>query len=83
MNKRMTPAAFRAVLARLGLTYHQAAASLGKNKRLIQHWASGHKPIPQLIAELMSRLVLVTPFTIVIRGDCMQPPYRYKAAPLS
>jgi hypothetical protein len=49
MYKRMTPEAFRAALVRLGLTYHQAAVLLGKNKRLIQRWASGSKEIPQSI----------------------------------
>jgi hypothetical protein len=49
MYKRMTPAAFRAALARLGLSHYQAAALLEKKRRLIRDWASGRKPIPQSI----------------------------------
>jgi hypothetical protein len=60
MYKRMAPEAFRAALERLGLTYREAAVLLGKNKGLFQHWASGRKLIPQLIAaQLKFRVFLV------------------------
>ena len=56
MYKGMTAAAFRAVLGRLGLTYHDAAVLLGKDKRLIQRWASDasdRKEIPQSITDCL------------------------------
>jgi hypothetical protein len=49
MYKRMTPAAFREALARLGLTQYEAAVLLERQRRLIRDWASGRKPIPQSI----------------------------------
>jgi hypothetical protein len=56
----MTAAAFRAALARLGLSHYQTAAFLGKNTRLIRDWASGRKLIPKPIAaRLIWRVVLV------------------------
>jgi hypothetical protein len=59
MYSCMTPAAFRAALAQLGLSPSQAAVLLEKNIRLIRDWASGRKLIPWSITEpLMWNLVL-------------------------
>jgi hypothetical protein len=59
MHKRMTPAAFRAALAHLGLKHSQAAVLLRRDIRLIRDWASGAKLIPPAITNsLMWNLVL-------------------------
>jgi hypothetical protein len=50
MYSGMTAAAFRAALARLGLSHYQAALLLEqKGTRLIRDWSSGRKLIPQSI----------------------------------
>jgi hypothetical protein len=72
MYKRMTPAAFREALARLGLTQYEAAVLLEKQRRLIRDWASGRKPIPQSITNsLMWNLVLESQPIIIPVGAGM------------
>jgi len=45
----MTPDAFRATLARLGLTHEAAAAELETSVRTIGRYANGETPIPQAV----------------------------------
>jgi hypothetical protein len=67
MYSGMTAAAFRAALARLGLSHSQAAVLLEQDIRLIRDWASGAKLIPQSITySLILHFLWKSPLKIVI-----------------
>jgi len=49
----MTPADFRAALARLALTQSGAASVLGVTDRAIRMWLTGARSVPAPVAKLM------------------------------
>lgn len=54
----MTPDAFRAALARLGLTQQGCATFLDVTDRTVRRWATGDQPVPrsvELLFALMER----------------------------
>jgi hypothetical protein len=57
VNKRMTPAQFRAAIARLGLSGDRAAKWLGISPSAAERYARGEYPVPQPTAMLL-RLVI-------------------------
>jgi DNA-binding transcriptional regulator YiaG len=50
----MTPAEFRAIIARLGLSQTGAAKVLGVDARTARRWALGERDVPEPVRRLLA-----------------------------
>lgn len=57
----MTPLAFKAALDALHWNQRAFAAVIGKNEKTVRRWADGSYPVPDIIADGLTRLLIAVP----------------------
>jgi transcriptional regulator with XRE-family HTH domain len=69
----MTPARFRSLRERLGLSHPQLGRGLGVESKTISRWENGHSTVPPATAILMEMLAeAVTRYPLTL-ADCSEP----------